>query len=65
MIYKYKYIKRLTVSPQMSNTGFVAPMTPQTSAPTAMPILIYDNDNNHHIGFDNDNDHRIGFSAWW
>ena len=28
-----------TVSPQMSKTGLVAPMTPQTRAPTAIPIL--------------------------
>ena len=46
MMYKYEYIKQLTVSPQMSNTGFVAPITPQTRAPTAIPILIYNNDNN-------------------
>ena len=27
----------LTVSPQMSKTGLVAPMTPQTRGPTLMP----------------------------
>ena len=27
----------LTVSPQMSKTGFVAPMTPQTRGPTLIP----------------------------
>ena len=28
----------LTVSPQISNTGFVAPITPQTRGPTLMPV---------------------------
>ena len=30
-----------TVSPQMSKTGFVAPMTPQTRGPMLMPGFVH------------------------
>ena len=39
----------LTVSPQISNTGLVAPITPQTRGPTLMPVTKNPNDFEHNV----------------